>query len=245
VNPEVYSSGSYKGDFLFADDVLSTFFVYYNLAGLSLYEFYSSTTALDIYNSFEDTFSKLDPTYAFAQNWTNATFIEDYLSFAKQQLFESVYSPIPSFFSLSIILPYFLNKTAIDQGLDASDIQSYEFPPVLSNESLYYRAVACPDSRNAFLNSTRSELQPYIYVIDSQSVISGEGFAANAVFCVGWPIVTTEVFTGEQHDQFRKLFQTNRWNRTIWRRYGKSHPLYQQYYEPFMSDTEVRNLNSL
>jgi pimeloyl-ACP methyl ester carboxylesterase len=66
VDPEVYSSGSYKGDLIFADDVLSTFFVYYNLAGLSLYELYSSTTALDIYNSFEDTFSKLDPTYAFA-----------------------------------------------------------------------------------------------------------------------------------------------------------------------------------
>jgi hypothetical protein len=149
VDPEAYSRGSFKGDLIYADDVLSTFFVYCNLAGPALCELYSGTAALDIYNSFEDTFSNLDPTYAFAQNWTNATFIEAYLSFDKQQLFESVYSPIIDFFPLSIILPYFLNETAIDQGLDASDIQPYEFPPILRNQSLWYRAVACPDSRNA------------------------------------------------------------------------------------------------
>ena len=122
------------------------------------------------------------------------------------------------------LLPSFLNETAIDQGHDASDIPSYESLPVPSNESLYERAVACPDSRNAFLNSTTAELQPYINALDSENIIGGEQSAANAVFCVGWPIVATGVFTGKQYDTFRKLFKTGR-DRTIWRRYGKFHPL--------------------
>jgi pimeloyl-ACP methyl ester carboxylesterase len=245
MDPEEYSSGSANENLRYLDDILSTFFVYCNLAGPTLCPFYSGTTALDIYNSFEEPFAKLDPTYAFAQNWTNATLIEQYLTFAKLSTFEFMYSPIETFWILADLLPSFLNETAIDQGLDASDVPSFESLPVLVNESLWYRAVACPDSRNAFLNSTLAELKPYINTIDSQSVIAGEEFAALAVDCVGWPIVANEVFTGMQYNPFRKLFKTNGRNRTIWRRYGESYPLYQQYHGPCMSNPEVSNLNSL
>jgi pimeloyl-ACP methyl ester carboxylesterase len=117
VDPEAYSSGSWKENLTFMDAVFSTFFVYCNLAGPTLCPFYSGTTALDIYNSFEHTFTKLDPTYAFAQNWTNATFIEHYLAVAKLQIFGLMYSPIGSFWALADLLPAFLNETAIDQDL--------------------------------------------------------------------------------------------------------------------------------
>jgi hypothetical protein len=90
-----------------------------------------------------------------------------------------------------------------------------------------------------------AELQSNINAITSQSVIGGEQIAVNAVYCTGWPIVATDVFAGKQHDTFRKLFQTDRWNRTIWRRYGESHPLYQQYYGPCMSNPEVSTRNGL
>jgi pimeloyl-ACP methyl ester carboxylesterase len=92
VDPEAYSSGSWKENLTFMDAAFSTFFVYCNLAGPTLCPFYSGTTALDNHNSFEDTFSKLDPTYAFAQNWTNAAFIEHYLAFPKLQIFELMYT---------------------------------------------------------------------------------------------------------------------------------------------------------
>jgi hypothetical protein len=204
VDPVQFSDGvNYSGD-TFMDAVTSAFFIYCNLAGPVLCPFYTGTTALDIYNRFEASFTQLDATYAAAQNWTNATTIEKALELVKSYLFNAAYTPIASFPTLS--KQGLLLEAALAAGKLKEFVALATPPSQPSNTTAWDPAVRCPDGGDVLYNLTFKDLQPYITQLENQSVIAGEVSAHVQVLCTGWSIVADEVFRGKQQKAMVKEF---------------------------------------
>ncbi|ESZ90954.1 hypothetical protein SBOR_8672 [Sclerotinia borealis F-4128] len=97
VDPDDYISGAELDDIYLEDAVIDSFFTYCHLAGTSLCDFYTGNSSEDIRHRFENIFLPLNASYAFAQNWTNATTIQHSLESIKSTIRLTAYTPITSF----------------------------------------------------------------------------------------------------------------------------------------------------
>jgi pimeloyl-ACP methyl ester carboxylesterase len=195
VDPVEYSDGVNYSGVTFMDAVISTFFVYCYLAGPSACHFYTGTSALDIYNRFEAIFTQLDATYAAAQNWANATTIEEALVGTKEILTNAAYQPIVTFPSIATLAVSL--EAALAAGKLPQFIAAASSPSTPSNITAWDRAVRCPDNGDSSYNLNFNDLQPYIAELENKSVIAGESDADVRVWCTGWSIVADEVYQGE------------------------------------------------
>ena len=191
VDASIYRNGIIQGSF---DPVFSTFFLYCNLAGPTACPYYTGTTALDIYNRFENTLIQLDAQHATAQNWTNATIIQEALEIVKGLLDEVSYNPILLFPDVSDIALYL--ETALQNGDLVQVIETLGTPAPPSNSTGYFRAVACTDSAGILYNKTLQELQPIISA-EENDIISGEILSTLSIDCTGWPIIGHDVYLGK------------------------------------------------
>jgi hypothetical protein len=94
---EDYVSSLLHSNLNFMDDVWATFFVYCNAAGIKFCSIYTGTTSLDVYNRVESSFMQFNSSYAFRQNWANATLLKVGLQLIRQVLSMTVYGPISYF----------------------------------------------------------------------------------------------------------------------------------------------------
>jgi pimeloyl-ACP methyl ester carboxylesterase len=104
VDPEDNVTGLGLHSLQFTDDAVSTFFVYCHLAGPSACSYYTGTSAADIFERFEKTFTQLDARHAAAQNLTNAPILEAALESLKEFVSLATYYPIGLFPILSDVL---------------------------------------------------------------------------------------------------------------------------------------------
>ena len=196
LDPEVYTSSAGLSNIEFLDDVFSAYFVYCHAAGPRLCPYYTGNSPLDIYNRFESSFTQLDPQYAVAHNWTNATVIQSALAVSKSLLRAGVYSPIAAF-PLAAPLLLALEGALKNHTLEIFVQQaSNRSGPANASAIETLLGVFCSDKRGALYNRTFDELIPNIRALEQQSVIGGENFAEAILGCAGWPIKGVDVYTG-------------------------------------------------
>ncbi|KAJ8129783.1 hypothetical protein O1611_g3847 [Lasiodiplodia mahajangana] len=164
-----------------ADGVIASFFVYCYEAGPSQCSFYTGSSALDIFNRFNQSFVELNAERAQIENWTNATDLEAALLAMKTALYYSVASPGSTFDVLSDAMVT-LEQALIFQQLPAwtEQIVAVIGDPTAAGEA------------NAEL---RLDLEPAIEHLREVSIV-GEIVAKSMLGCLGWSIEATDVFSG-------------------------------------------------
>ena len=196
LDPEVYTSSAGLGSVEFLDDVFSTYFVYCHAAGPRLCPYYTGNSPLDIYNRFESSFTQLNPQYALAHNWTNATVIESALAVTKSLLTAAVYRPVASFPAAARLL------LGLEEALKNHTLESFVqqessgLRPASASSVETLLGVTCSDKRGVLYNRTFDELIPNVRALEKQSVIGGEIVAEVILGCAAWPIKGVDVYTG-------------------------------------------------
>lgn len=212
VDPKEFVSGLQRDSQTFMDDIWATFFLYCNAAGADLCSIYTGYTPTDIYQRVEDSFLKLNSTYAASQNWANATILEEALEFVRDVLLDTVYTPISSF---PLIPEFVLDmeaflKNATDEAFDAwendyfnSLTASYnlsnlptviDFPTVPA--VIYEIAIWADDDGGASYNLTLEQLKPWMDELENQSVIGGLNLALSRIWKSVWPIKGVTRYAG-------------------------------------------------
>jgi hypothetical protein len=200
VSTEGYLSNFTSEAVYHLDGVIASFFIYCHKAGLSNCSYYTGSTPKDIYQRFNETFIRLDPRKAEAQNWSNATDVEAALLMLKVALLAAADSPF-SYFSL---LPSILLD--LESAISAQNVSSWVTqlipifgdPGVASYASEYPEwtlGVLCADQDNKWYNKTLQDIRPQIEELENESII-GEVWSHAELACTGWPIKANEIFTG-------------------------------------------------
>lgn len=171
-----------------ADDVISTFFLYCNIAGPLLCDFYTGTSPLDIQIRFETLLSNFNSTEAQALNWANVSDIGISLAIIKEVILDpAAYSPISGFPVLALRLVAF--ETIINTGtfsvanisaasiLNATVVDIPGVQTVLGGGQL---GVQCSDNRNVYANQTLEDFEPDIVALTERSVIAGQLWVSDA-----------------------------------------------------------------
>ena len=224
VDPEDNVSGLGLHSLQFTDDVLSTFFTYCHLAGLSACSYHTGSTAADISHRFEQTFTQLDARHAAAQNLTNAPIVEAALEAFKEFTSLATYYPIAFFPLLSDVLVSFemalANLTV--ESLEGIAIQIQEALPTLKDVPIdlppqqeWYPAVACSDTNASSYGLTLDDLKAYVHELEGQSVIEGESWAVNRILCAGWNITSNDRFEGTSMSPIRRNTKADILSRAI------------------------------
>ncbi|ATZ58189.1 hypothetical protein BCIN_16g00410 [Botrytis cinerea B05.10] len=200
VDPEDYISGTELKDIYLEDAVIDSFFTYCHLAGPSLCDFYTGNSSKDIHTRFENIFLPLNASYAFAQNWTNATTIQESLESIKSTVRLTAYTPINSFPILATQLVAYeaalsnLTFSAIEaaSSIGATTTNVLGTVPQLTE---WFIGAFCGEIPSVY-GKTYEELKPHIDTIEEESFLTGEIWATTLVLCSGWPITATWRFTG-------------------------------------------------
>ncbi|KAI1428171.1 TAP-like protein-domain-containing protein [Xylaria sp. FL1777] len=181
-----------------ADGVIASFFIYCYEIGSSQCSFYSGSSPVDMFNRFNESFVKLDPQRAKAENWANATDLEAALLTLKTTFYDSVASPILAFSSLSDAL------VALEQAIAIQDVAAWTEQVVAligdpnpagdANAELRLGTL-CTDQGNKWYNKTLEDLLPAIEHLKEVSII-GEIVVKSMLGCLGWSIEATEVYSG-------------------------------------------------
>ncbi|KAI0099172.1 TAP-like protein-domain-containing protein [Nemania sp. FL0031] len=181
-----------------ADGVISSFFVYCYEVGPSQCSFYTGSSALDIFNRFNQSFVQLDAQKAKIENWANATDLEAALLTMKTALYYSVASPVSTFSILSEAMVT-LEQALIFQQLPTwtEQIATVIGDPTAAGEANAELRLGtlCTDQSNRWYNKTLQDLGPAIEHLREVSIV-GEIVAKSMLGCIGWSIEATEVFSG-------------------------------------------------
>jgi hypothetical protein len=216
LDPEDYVSGLLHDNLNFMDDVWATFFVYCNAAGIELCPIYTGTTPLDIYNRVESSFLQFNSSYAFSQNWANATLLYQGLETIRQALTLIVYSPIlyfplipPAVLDMERVLANLtLESIEIWQGHFAENLEIIltknfteslvviDLPKSPYQGTVEEVAIWASDDGGASYGKTLAELEPWIEGLEAQSVIGGLNWASLRVWKSVWPIFGVHRYAG-------------------------------------------------
>jgi len=199
VDPDAWASANPFTSIVLTDEVFSTFFLYCNLAGPPLCPFYTGTTPQDIYLRFETIVNKLNSTYAFEQNWSNATAIELVLLGVKDLIFGWIYSPIEEFPNIARLL-VIVEDLLVDLSLAAVEAAAKQaginITLPLTVAQLWTYAVICTDNGGKDYGRTLQSFAGDIRELESQSWLAGESEAVHKIFCAGWDIQTDDRYAG-------------------------------------------------
>ncbi|KAF5871553.1 putative alpha beta-hydrolase protein [Botrytis fragariae] len=200
VDPEDYISGTELKDIYLEDAVIDSFFTYCHFAGPSLCDFYTGNSSKDIRNRFENIFLPLNASYAFSQNWTNATTIQESLVSIKSTVRLTAYTPIDSFPILATQLVAYevalsnLTLPAIEaaSNIGATTANIIGTVPQLTE---WFIGAFCGEIPSVY-GKTYEELKSHIDTIEEESFLTGEIWATTLVLCSGWPITASWRFAG-------------------------------------------------
>jgi pimeloyl-ACP methyl ester carboxylesterase len=210
LDPEDYISGLTLKYTIFMDDVWDTFYVYCHAAGPELCPIYTGNSSLDIYNRFEDSFLKLNATYAIGQGWANASAITSALTIIKDAFNIAVYNP-KTYFPMASQFQLGLEATL--RNFSSASVGAWEnevlaaLDAVTSNNSIVIdpsnalsqplTAVWCSDQGGASYNLTLQQLAPWLAEMQAESMIGGQNWAAYRTACTGWPIRGDHIYSGK------------------------------------------------
>ncbi|KAI0466927.1 TAP-like protein-domain-containing protein [Xylaria cf. heliscus] len=181
-----------------ADGVIASFFIYCFEAGPSQCSFHTGSSALSIFDRFNQSFVQLNPQKAKSENWANATAIEAALLTLKTAFYGSVASPVFSFSSLSDAL------VALEQAIAIQNIAAWteaivpligDPTPAGDTDAELRLGILCTDQDNKWYNKSLEDLSPTIRHLREVSII-GEIIAKSMLGCLGWSIKATEVYSG-------------------------------------------------
>lgn len=180
-----------------ADGVIASFFVYcFELGPECLY--YSGSSALDMYNRFNESFVQLDPQRASAEGWANATDIANALLTLKTAFYYSLAAPDSLFGSLSDGL------VALEQAIAIQNVALWtgqitaligDAGPAGDANAELRLGTLCTDQSNKWYNKTLEDLAPIIEHFREVSIV-GEIVAKSMLGCLGWSIEATDVYSG-------------------------------------------------
>ncbi|TGO53047.1 hypothetical protein BOTNAR_0306g00100 [Botryotinia narcissicola] len=200
VDPEDYISGTELKDIYLEDAVIDSFFSYCHLAGPSLCDFYTGNSSEDIRHRFENIFLPLNTSYAFAQNWTNATTIQQSLESIKSTVRLTAYTPIESFPILATQLVAYeatlsnLTVAAIEAASNIGTTTPY-FTGTVPQLTEWFICAFCGEIPSVY-GKTYEELKPHIDTSEEESFLTGEIWATTLVLCSGWPITASWRYAG-------------------------------------------------
>ncbi|THV50899.1 hypothetical protein BGAL_0131g00040 [Botrytis galanthina] len=200
VDPEDYISGTELKDIYLEDAVIDSFFTYCYLAGPSLCDFYTGNSSEDIRHRFENVFLTLNASYAFAQNWTNATTIQESLESIKSTVRLTAYTPIESFPILATQLVAYeatlSNLTVV--AIEAASNIGTTTPNIAGTVpqlTEWFIGAFCGEIPSVY-GKTYEELKSHIDTIEEESFLTGEIWATTLVLCSGWSITASWIFAG-------------------------------------------------
>lgn len=183
------------------DAVIDSFFTYCHLAGPSLCDFYTGNSSEDIRHRFENIFLPLNASYAFAQNWTNATTIQESLESIKSTVRLTAYTPIEYFPILATqLLAYeatLSNLTVV--AIEAASNIGTTTPNLAGTVpqlTEWFIGAFCGEIPSVY-GKTYEELKSHIDTIEEESFLTGEIWATTLVLCSGWPITASWRFAGK------------------------------------------------
>ncbi|KAF2963905.1 hypothetical protein GQX73_g9657 [Xylaria multiplex] len=180
-----------------ADGIIASFFVYCFELGPEC-SYYSGSSALDIYNQFNQSFVQLDPRRAKAMGWVNSTDLEAALLTLKTAFYNSVAAPVFAFNSLSDALVALEQAIAIQNvALWTEQVAVLIGDPTPAGDAYAELRLGtlCADQGNKWYNKTLEDFAPAIEHLTEVSII-GEIVAKSMLGCLGWSIEAKEVYTG-------------------------------------------------
>ncbi|KAI0874870.1 TAP-like protein-domain-containing protein [Hypoxylon argillaceum] len=181
-----------------ADGIIASFFIYCFEVGPSQCSFYTGSSALDIFNRFNESFVQLDAERAKAENWANATDLEAALVTMKTALYDSVAAPESAFGILSEAMVTLEQAIAFQQlAAWTEQIVAVIGDPTAAGEANpeLRLGTLCTDQSNKWYNKTLEDLSPAIEHLREVSIV-GEIVAKSMLGCLGWSIESTDVFSG-------------------------------------------------
>lgn len=173
LEPNDWVSGNSLSSITFIDDILSAFFVYCSAAGSDCEYNNGTKSAHDLYLRLEAMVSKLNATYAFQQNWANASAMALALVDVTRNIFENSYFPNGNFVSTSEFLvaaeQQLLNLTlhnivALEQKFPISTAS-----PATDRESLWRFAMTCTDTSSKDYGLKLQDFEGEITTLRAQS----------------------------------------------------------------------------
>jgi pimeloyl-ACP methyl ester carboxylesterase len=219
LDPDDFRSGLTRKSVTFADEVWATFFIYCNAAGPQLCAISTGTSPMDIYKRVEKSFLQFNSSYAYSQNWANASLVDEGLNIIRVALEVSVYTPIDYF---PLIPQFVLDMEAFVQNATENNLQTWQIdwsnglkkiaignsttlPTVIDipDFNFLYQAtvnevaVWASDDGGVSYNLTLEQLQPWIEDLEGQSVLTAMVWVLVRVWKTVWPIFGLHRYTGK------------------------------------------------
>lgn len=198
VSPEGYVTNYTWSSVTHLDGPISVFFIHCHEVGQSECSFATGYSPKDIHTRFEESFSQLDAQTAAANNWSNASEIEDALLLFKIALLTTANHPIENFGVLPDVL------LGLEDALEQENISAwieqagaiYGNPAIGGVADLQYSAgVLCSDMENRYYNESIDSLRPLLADLNERSIV-GDIWIKSMLACLGWSIQATETFQG-------------------------------------------------
>ncbi|KAG9246869.1 hypothetical protein BJ878DRAFT_416094 [Calycina marina] len=202
IDAEDFYSAQFYSVSRYDDAVMDLFFDYCFVAGPSLCSYYTGSSANDLKIRFLNLFAQFDVKTAYAENWDNATTIDQSLGLVFANIRSIVYSPITGFPQLAEVLTAYevaVNNLTIDGIVAAGQAGAppSDTPPGYTPELAEWPlAVACSDTANVLYNQTLKNFTYSNARFANESYTGHVGWSFFKILCTGWSINATWVFNG-------------------------------------------------